>query len=367
MMYSKIPQVRIALNWECRKTCAYCAFPQWKDSALRVIPPRGEAGIRSGGCEMSPAQVEAVARALVEFGRVTAVKLTGGDPVWRRGLVEIVRRLKTIPALKDIELVTKAPIRHLVRNLRDAGLTAVTISLDSLQREKVKQITRVDCLRGCLDGIVAAREAGLPVTVNTVVMRDINDDEVEAMIEFTAKVGATLKLLDVIRLIDNEEFWQRHFLPLSTVCKKLESVAIHVEVETHPGGIGHPMRLYHLANGARVLVKDATAGAWYGDICWNCPLFPCHDAITALWVTPDGKLKQCLTRDDHYVDLLRLLEEKAPSDEVNMLIQRVLRTYTEARFLPCPWASLIPTSSGDGSKSLWREFANMRRVSSRVS
>lgn len=334
MKPSRIPQARIALNWECRKRCIYCT-------------PQGEAGRRDGRCEMSPNQIRVLAGTLAERG-VSAVKLTGGDPLWRDDLVEIVQQLGSISGLKEIELVTKAPhLRNLVCDLHDAGLTGVTISLDSLNREKVQQITGVDCLKGCLDGIVAAREVNLPVVVNMVTMAGINDDEIPAMIEYTARMGARLKLLDLIRLPGNEEFWQEHFMPLNTLCEQLEEIALRVEMKTHPGGIGHPMRLFHLRNGAHVLIKDATVGAWYGDICLSCSVFPCIDAITSLWITPDGKLKRCLTCDDRYVDLMGLIEEKASREKLEAAIKEVLRTYMDAQFLPCPWTHLIPQTNGD--------------------
>jgi len=329
MVQSKIPQARIAINRECRKRCIYCT-------------PLGEAGSRQNSCsEISPEQIEAVTRALVERG-VSTAKLTGGDPVWRPELTEIIWKLKNIPGLKEIEVVTKAPLRHLVRDLYKAGLTGVTISLDSLQRDRVQKITGVDCQKDCLDSIISSRELGLPVTMNMVVMRGINDDEIPKMIEFTSPLGVTLKLLDVIRLPGNEAFWRRHFLPLGEICAELQHISVSMELETHPGGIGHPMRLYYLESGALVLVKDATAGAWYSDICSACKLFPCHDAITALWVTPDGKIKQCLTRDDDYVNLLGLIEEKAPAERLEEAIQRILDTYRNARFIKCPWTHLLP-------------------------
>ena len=169
--------------------------------------------------------------------------------------------------------------------------------------------------------------------------------EIPDMIDFAAGAGATLKLLDVIRLPDNEAFWKRRFVALDKVSEWLGSVAVHAEVETHPGGIGHPMQLYHLENGARVLVKDATRGAWYGDICHSCQFFPCHDAITALWITPDGKLKRCLTQDDHYVDLVELFQARVPTDLIQETICQVLSTYSQAVFMECPWTHLIPQRS----------------------
>ena len=332
MQPSKVPQARVAINRECRKRCIYCT-------------PRGESGCSADDHEMTPREIAAVVAVLARYG-VSAVKLTGGDPLWRNDVLDVIRAVRSVSGIVDLEVVTKCwRLRALAAELAEAGATAVTVSLDSLKRQVVHAITGVDCLQSCIDGIAAARAADLPVTINMVVM-NLNQEEVPAMVRFAAEQHATLKLLDLIHVPDNEAFWRNHFVPLDSIACRLQQLAETVSIETHPGGIGHPMRLVLLRDGTRVLIKDATAGAWYGDICRDCPLYPCQDAITALWVTPDGKLKRCLTRDDHYIDVLSLLQHGAQSAAVDATVSPVFTSYATAQFQPCPWTDRLLSLPG---------------------
>jgi len=183
----KIEYLRVSVTDKCNYRCGYCMPPQG-------VHPEGR------HTEYLDAdEIERIVRAFVELG-VKKIRLTGGEPLVRRDLPDIVRRIGALDGVVDLALSTNA--HHLARHaevLKGYGLHRINVSLDSLKPERFAAITRGGDLRKVLGGIEAAQNAGLnPVKINMVVMKGTNDDEIEAMVDFARDQGVQVRFIETM-------------------------------------------------------------------------------------------------------------------------------------------------------------------------
>ena len=157
-------------------------------------------------------EIERVVRIAAGFG-IQKIRLTGGEPLLRHGLEELVARIAKIPGIEDLAMTTNGFLfAEKARALRDAGLQRVSFSLDSLDRDNFKKITGRDGLAEVLEGIRLARELGFaPVKVNAVVIRDINDHELEALAEFARAQDLSFRFIEFMPL-DSARAWQKEMV-----------------------------------------------------------------------------------------------------------------------------------------------------------
>src|SRR5918912_3706075 len=169
----QIRDLRVSLTDRCNFRCFYCL-------------PHGEPPVAPKEQMLSYEEIEFVSEIFVSLG-IEKIRLTGGEPMMRRDIETIIRKLSALkPALRDLALTTNGyflPGR--AEDLKDAGLDRVTISLDSLKRDVFRQMTGVDVLDRVLEGIEAAKRAGLtPVKINAVIVRGYNEEEVADFASF---------------------------------------------------------------------------------------------------------------------------------------------------------------------------------------
>ncbi len=176
--------LRISVIDRCDLRCSYC-MPEEHYTWL----PQGDV--------LSFAEIGTLVKAFVLAG-VCKVRLTGGEPLLRRGLPELVTLLRQQPGIEDLAMTTNATqLAQLAGPLRQAGLDRVTVSLDSLQPARFKSLVRRDALPQVLEGIRVAGTAGFAhLKINTVVMRGFNDDELEALIDFGRQVGGEVRFIE---------------------------------------------------------------------------------------------------------------------------------------------------------------------------
>lgn len=327
------PQLRVTVNSRCKRSCYYCR-------------PSGEAVATESGTDLAPDHLIAVAAAATDRG-VDAIKLTGGDPALYEPLVESVRRLRQEAGMREVEVISRHPrIGELAPALAEAGVTLFNVSLDTLDAQLHREICGVDDHADVLAAIKACVATGVPVKVNVVVMSGINTPEIESLIEFCEAAGVhSVKLLDIIKdLNESSESFARRleikrqlrlpelYVPLEELAGDLRVRAIDEEV-LQQGGLGHPMTVFTMPSGMKVVIKDSNAGAWYGSVCRGCPLFPCHDALMALRLTADARLQFCLLREDVTVDLSPLLE-KGDAEGLAAQLEAAFEMYAAAFFRP---------------------------------
>lgn len=327
-----VPQIRIAINNRCQKACFYCR-------------PAGEGSTPDGSYEMTADEIIHILKTMTEYG-ITDVKLTGGDPVLRSDIVELVARIKELPKVRQLDLITRHPrAGELASDLSKAGLDCLNFSLDTLDRNKYRMITGVEEHQELIDAIRVSVRHVKSIKINTVVMKGINDTEIMDLIAFCERVGVkTLKFLDLILGMETSprSFSNRlHkilpgknpddlYFPLDSYTDLLKPIAASFDITYQAGGLGHPMDTFTMPSGLQIQVKDARKGAWYGDICKKCSLYPCHDALMALRLTSDGKFQRCLAREDNLIDVLEILNRE--NGDGQLIIAEVLATYSTAQF-----------------------------------
>src|SRR5690242_1878114 len=186
-----IRYVRISVTDRCNLRCSYCM-------------PDGYLGGETPADILSYEEIGTIAEALTGLG-VRKFRLTGGEPLVRRDLPVLVRRLAALPGVEDVALSTNAVLlRTHAQALRDAGLKRVNVSLDTLEPATFKKISGNASLAQVLDGIAAAEEAGLaPIKLNMVVMRGVNDHEIEAMARLTFERPWTIRFIEVMPMRQN--------------------------------------------------------------------------------------------------------------------------------------------------------------------
>jgi cyclic pyranopterin phosphate synthase len=257
--------------------------------------------------EMTPQELEMIVRLSTEFG-VTDVKLTGGEPLMREDLEEIIRRLHSIPNIRDISMTTNASsLASRAASLRRAGLQRVNINLLSLNPSIYRRYTGGD-LEETKRGIEAAISADLnPIKVNMLILKDVNSQEVPAMMKYCSTLGAILQILELEQVNITDEYYEKYHFDLSGIERMLERKARTIQVRERMQN----RKVYHLPN-VQVEVVHPMENTSF---CAKC---------TRLRLTTDGKLKPCLMRNDNLVDILTPLRKGATKEELRQLFTRAV-------------------------------------------
>ena len=179
----RITYLRISVTDKCNLRCRYC------------MPEEG-VPIRRHEEYLSFEQITAVVRSAARLG-VTKVRLTGGEPLVKRGIVELVAMIRSVEGLHQLAMSTNGTLlTRYAGPLKAAGLDSLNISLDTLDPERYRRITRVGDIRQVLAGIDAAVAEGFPVKINTVVLEDTSESEIEQMRRFCSGKGLKLQLIN---------------------------------------------------------------------------------------------------------------------------------------------------------------------------
>lgn len=183
----KIEYLRISVTDRCDFRCVYCMAEDM------TFLPRQQI--------LSLEEIERLARLFVAQG-VRKIRLTGGEPLVRRGVVDLCARISALPGLRELVMTTNgSQLTKLARPLAEAGVKRLNISLDSLNPERFRSITRTGDLQQVLDGIEAAREAGFErVKLNTVVLKGRNHDEVQALAAYALERGLDITFIEEMPL-----------------------------------------------------------------------------------------------------------------------------------------------------------------------
>ncbi|MGF7117570.1 GTP 3',8-cyclase MoaA [Methanobacterium oryzae] len=265
--------LRISITNRCNVKCFYCHHDG-------IIPQK---------YEMTDDEIYRVAKVAADIG-VGKIRLSGGEPLIRDDIVEIVQKISSI-GFKDIALTTNGTLLgKYAHELKQAGLNRVNVSFDTLNPETYRFITRRDYIEKAKEGIIKASAAGLyPVKVNMVVMKGINHHEIWDMFQFCKENGAILQLIELLKTEtcpDNDFFDEYHY-----EMDELENELNEISDDVKTRQFMQDRKKYFLEGGEIEIVKpmDNT------EFCKNC---------TRLRITPDGKIKPCLLRNDNLVDLI---------------------------------------------------------------
>jgi len=299
-----IRYVRISVTDRCNLRCSYCM----PDGYLG-----GESDI------LSYEEIENIAQALVGLG-VRKFRLTGGEPLVRRDLPALVARLAALPGVEDLALSTNAVLlRPHARALKDAGLKRVNISLDTLDPDTFRKISVNASLEQVMDGIAAAEEAGLtPIKLNMVVMKGVNDMEIESMARLTFKKPWTIRFIEVMPMRQNPGKQASQYVSTATIRGRLEAIAPWTPVDTGP-----------LAGPAAEFRYEGAAGS----VGFITPLSHTFcGACNRVRLTTAGKLRLCLFGESG-CDLRGPLRAGATIPELQAIVLEALKLKPESHHL----------------------------------
>jgi cyclic pyranopterin phosphate synthase len=297
--------LRISVTDRCNLRCSYC-LPEDADF------PRGDRDF------LAPREIETMVGALVRLG-IRRLRLTGGEPLVRKDIVEIARRLKALPGVENLALSTNGTeLARLAGPLRQAGVDRVNVSLDSLDAERFRAITRRGDLAAVWRGIEAALAAGMsPVKLNAVLLSRQNLEDVDRLVALTLERPLTVRFIEMMPTASNHDVQAEEFVSSDLVRERIEArfgPLIAVAASDASGALPRtgPASRYRLA-GAQ------------GEVGFITPLSHtfCADC-NRLRLTARGELRLCLFADRVY-PLRHLLADPAPGPALEAEILRVLQ------------------------------------------
>lgn len=265
-----IEYVRLSVTDRCDLRCTYCM-------------PKGFRGFEVPEQWLTFDEIERVIGAFGRLG-VTRIRLTGGEPLVRKDLPALAARLAALPGILDLSLSTNATrLATQAGTLREAGISRINVSLDSLRAERFRDITGGK-LDKVMAGLMAGKASGFsPVKINMVVMAGVNDDEVEDMVEFCIEHDFTLRFIETMPMGDTGRAASRHYLDLREVRRRLE-LRFDLLAGVMPGG--GPARYVQVA-GTRLRIGFITPISQH--FCATC---------NRVRLSVDGTLYLCLGQDD---------------------------------------------------------------------
>jgi cyclic pyranopterin phosphate synthase len=284
-----ITYLRISVTDRCNLRCVYC------------MPEAGLPWIAKSAI-LSFEEIARIVRAAAQIG-VRSIRLTGGEPLLRHGLERLVAMIAATPGIDDIALSTNGLLlAEQAQTLRDAGLTRVNVSLDTLRADRFAAIARRPGLERVLAGIDAAFAAGLgPIKLNCVVMRGQNDDEVEAFAELTRTRAVAVRFIEVMPVEENVAAHRSEYVSATEILDRIRAIAALQPVDGPPGN--GPAR-YHAFDGAPGTI--GVISPLSHDYCDTC---------NRVRLSADGRLKLCLF-GDHFIDLRTPVREGASDDDL---------------------------------------------------
>lgn len=280
----RIEYLRLSVTDRCDLRCAYCM-------------PSDFTGYEEPEHWLSFDEIERLVSLFARFG-LRRVRLTGGEPLTRNRLASLARRIKAIPGVDDLSLSTNGTqLRKHGQALRDAGIDRLNVSLDTLQPSRFAEITRRDALADVLAGLATAREIGFaPIKINMVWLAGVNDDELEAMVDFCRRGQFILRLIETMPM--GETGRQSQYASLQPLIASLKSRFGLIDGLIPGGG---PAR-YLVSPDGQFSLGFITPMSQH--FCATC---------NRVRLTVDGILHLCLGQEDR-LDL-RSLMRRGESDE----------------------------------------------------
>jgi cyclic pyranopterin phosphate synthase len=282
--------LRISITQRCNNHCLFCH----REGEVKRANISAE--------KMTAEEIVRIAKIAISLG-IARVKLTGGEPLMRKDLPEIISGISGVPGLKDLSLTTNGLLlSSMARDLCERGLKRVNISLPSLNAETYQKLTGGN-LQQALTGVEAAVEAGFcPVKLNMVLLKDVNVDDVPDMIEYARQTGVILQLIELDPINVTSNYYSTHHRSLDEQEQMLKEKAVTIEKRPFM----HNRLIYHLPNVTVEVVRPIENS----DFCMHC---------TRIRVTSDGKLKPCLMRNDNLTDILTPVQEGTSDEQLKQL------------------------------------------------
>lgn len=287
-----LTSMRISITQRCNLDCIYC---------------HREGVFEKVAVEMTPEEISRIVAVCAKNG-ARKVKITGGEPLLRNDVCEIVEKISGVRGIKDISMTTNGVLlEEYAQELREAGLNRINVSLDTLKPEVFSMITRGGNLKQVTAGIDKAIEVGLkPVKLNMVVMSGINDGEIRDVLKNYSREGVALQLIELMNT--DRRFFEKYFYDLDEIEREFEDEAREVVIRKFMQG-----RRKYILNGAQVEVIKPIHNT---EFCANC---------TRIRITANGKFKPCLMRSDNLVDFLTPMRRGVGDKELEELLKEAMK------------------------------------------
>ncbi len=305
----ELSYLRISVVDRCNLSCLYCM-------------PNGGAGFENMNHLLSYDEIVTLTRTFAEMG-IRKVRLTGGEPLVRKGIPGLIRQLRAIPGIEELALSTNGVfLKEQVLELKVAGLNRINISLDTLRPERFKQIAKVDRLRQVLEGIDAALDAGLrPVKINTVLMKAINADEILDLVRFAIERSIEIRFIELMPTNDQVPIeWGQTFFSAEEAKAIVESEYRLAAFDTY---FSSPAKVFAIEG------TPARVGFISPLSCFFCT------RCNRLRLKANGMLKTCLHGKED-LDLKTLLRSGASKEVIQQNIAAVVFARPEQHFLNEP-------------------------------
>jgi cyclic pyranopterin phosphate synthase len=293
-----IDYLRISITDRCNLRCIYCR-------------PWQEIGKKSHQEILRYEEIVRLTSLMAQLG-IKRARVTGGEPLIRRDLLPLIEELAKIELLEEVSLTTNATkLAHFAGQLKKAGVNRINISLDSLNEKRYAQITGVGNLNDVLTGIEEALRVGLdPLKINMVVMKGINDDELEEFALLTLNKNLHIRFIEFMPIGQQKISWTERYLPTDLLKERLTSFFGLIPYNGLPGN--GPAEYYRIkgASGSIGFISPISH-----HFCSKC---------NRIRLTPDGHLRLCLGKEIEF-DLKTPLREGASDLELKKLIGQALK------------------------------------------
>ena len=295
--------LRISVTDRCNIRCWYCMPAEGVQ-----FRPRGEI--------LSFEEIERFVRVAAGLG-IRKLRLTGGEPLVRKDVPRLVQMLAAVPGIAELAMTTNGiELPRYAQALRDAGLQRLNISLDTLDRDKFRQITGSDELPRVLQGIAAARQAGFAQTkLNTLAIRGMTEDEIVPLALFARKHRLGLRFIEFMPFYGNPQWDSDRVLPGEEILQVLSSEIGPLEPVT-PSGSRAAATEYRFSGGGRIgLIRSVTK--------------PFCECCNRLRLTADGKIRNCLFSTGQW-DARALMQTGGTEGQLARLIQAAVTAKKKA-------------------------------------
>ena len=297
----RIDYVRLSVTDKCNLRCFYCLPKNYRDFGNREE-------------YLTFDETERVISAFADLG-VRRVRITGGEPLVRKNLAGLARRLSALPGVEDLSLSTNAMLlAENAESLHAAGVQRLNVSVDTLRADRFREITGYDGLDQVLDGLLAAKAAGFsPIKINMLAMKGRNDDEIEDMVEFCIEHGFSLRFIETMPIGTAGRLASNHYIDLNQIKVRLAKTYDLVPSVMSGGG---PARYYRI-NGGGARENDLHIGFITPISQHFC------DTCNRVRLSVDGTLHLCLGQENS-VPLRPLLRQGIDDEGLRQEIVRAL-------------------------------------------
>jgi len=295
----RINYLRISITDRCNLRCRYC------------MPKEGISQFGSSEI-LSYEEILRLATLGVKRG-ITKIRLTGGEPLVRKDVVHLVQQLSLLEGIRDLSLTTNGLLlQEFAPALYRAGLRRVNISMDSLDPQKYREITRGGDLDRVWKGIEAARRAGIsPIKINVVAIAGFNDTEIESFARLTLEEPFQVRFIEFMPIGLSSEWKPEHCISTKEIKERIEKIFALIPIDEEWNGHQGPARLFKFPEAA-------------GEIGFISPMSDHFcSSCNRLRLTADGKLRTCLF-SDREIDLKPLLRSGAGDQELEKKMDEAL-------------------------------------------